>query len=89
MTLKYREYGDSAEFAEAVRPFLMEREAEHGLMLGLTATLARPGSSYTGRNHLALVEADGAVVGAVLMTPPFGPVTSSISRQEISPRWSK
>ena len=78
MTLSYREYEDPAVFAVAVKPFLMEREAEHCLLLGISATLTRPGSPYTGRNHLALVEDDGVVCGALLMTPPFGPLISRV-----------
>ncbi len=78
MTLTYREFSDPVAYAAAVQPFLMEREAEHCLMLGLTETLARPESSYTDRNHLALVEEDGKVRGALLMTPPFGPVVSNM-----------
>lgn len=83
MTLEHREYDDPARFASAVRPFLMAHEAENGLLLGLTGTLARPGSSYTGRNHLALVEDDGDVLGMILMTPPFGPVISRFAEPAV------
>jgi predicted GNAT family acetyltransferase len=78
MKLSHHAFDDPVAFAAAVKPFLMEREAEHGLLLGLTATLARPGSSYTGRNHLALVAENGSVQGVLLMTPPFGPVISNV-----------
>jgi predicted GNAT family acetyltransferase len=81
MTLSHELFDDPVAFAAAVKLFLMEREVEHGLLLGLTATLARSGSSYTGRNHLALVTESGSVSGMLLMTPPFGPVISNVDSQ--------
>ena len=79
MTPTYRMFNDPVAFAEAVAPFLTASETVNGLLLGLTRTVARPGTSYTGRNHLALAEDEGVISGAVLMTPPFGPVISQVS----------
>ena len=67
-----------AEFLERGGAFLLAREAEHNLLLGLAiAPLANP-RRYGSDPYLAVVEADGRVVAAALRTPPYGLVLSEI-----------
>lgn len=59
---------DLLAFAQRVMPFLMEREAQHNVMLGLFAVLqVRPPVEPP---YLAWADRDGEVVGAALRTPP-------------------
>ncbi|MBL8147271.1 MAG: GNAT family N-acetyltransferase [Anaerolineae bacterium] len=63
----HREH-DLMSFARQVMPFLMLREAQHNIMLGLFAVLqARPPEAHP---VLAWAERDGEVVGAAMRTPP-------------------
>ena len=78
MPIRVRQFGDPTAFGEVAIPFLAAHEAENCLQLGLIATLARGGSIYEGDNYFAVLESGGDPIGAVLMTPPFGPVISRI-----------
>jgi hypothetical protein len=64
---------DAIAFADRVRPFLMERECENCLMLGLLGTLARAGPPSPGPLPLLLrIESQGrVVVGAAVQTRPI------------------
>jgi predicted GNAT family acetyltransferase len=60
-------HSDLASFRARVEPWLLEREAENNLLLGLLASPPR-----TPAPVLILVEdASGAVVGVALQTPPY------------------
>ncbi|MFN8379906.1 MAG: GNAT family N-acetyltransferase [Anaerolineae bacterium] len=59
---------DLVAFARRVMPFLMQREAQHNVMLGLFAVLqARPPEKGP---YMAWAEREGEVVGVALRTPP-------------------
>lgn len=60
---------NAAVFLERAGPLLLADEARHNLILGLAGTLRDNPGLY--REHAQwIVEADGAVVGAALRTPP-------------------
>ena len=60
---------DLMVFARQVMPFLMQREAQHNVMLGLFAVLqASPPSEPP---YLAWAECEGEVAGVAMRTPPF------------------
>jgi GNAT superfamily N-acetyltransferase len=68
MGLEVRAYERIDDFESHALPFLMEREAEHNLFLGICSQIR------AGRYkdfYLATVERDGAVVAAAFRTPPF------------------
>jgi hypothetical protein len=73
-----RRYGDVASFLDAAEPFLVEREAEHNLILGVTSNLRDAPEEFTGAAYLATVLANGRVVAAAMQTPPFNVVLSEI-----------
>ena len=73
-----RRYGDVVAFLEAAEPFLVEREAEHNLILGVTSNLRAAPEEFTGAPYLATVLANGRVVAAAMQTPPFHIVLSEI-----------
>ena len=65
-----RRYGDVVAFLEAAEPFLVVREAEHNLILGVTSNLRAAPDEFTGAPYLATVLANGRVVAAAMQTPP-------------------
>lgn len=68
---------DKAEdFYVHAESFLLEREAEHNLILGICASIIH-GQEYREQPpYLATLEQNGAVVGAAVMTPPHNLVLS-------------
>lgn len=72
-------FSDAGEFLERVQPFLLRREAEHCLILGLLDGL-RSGEQFGSAPPLmASVEERGDVVAVVLMTPPRNLILSWIA----------
>jgi predicted GNAT family acetyltransferase len=63
-------YEDVYAFAARVEPFLVRREADHNLALGLLTELRRFPQSYPGPNYYATVEQGGEVLLVALRTPP-------------------
>lgn len=61
-------FEDPAAFEERALPWLMRREAEHNLIIGLTARLRR-GEYPEGVPYLAVFEEDGDVAACALRTP--------------------
>ena len=71
-------FSDAGQFLERVQPFLVRREAEHCLILGLLDGL-RAGEQFGGAAPLmAVVEDRGEVAAVVLMTPPHNLILSRI-----------
>jgi len=65
-----RRYEDAASFAARVEPFLLRREADHNLLLGIPAELRQYPQIYPGPNYYASVDRGGEVLLAALRTPP-------------------
>lgn len=82
MALRVIRFDDPTAFAAKTTPFLLQREAEHCLLLGITGVLARGGSQYTGDNDLVTVEDDDGIKAVALRTPPHGPVLSRAASAE-------
>jgi hypothetical protein len=61
---------DPAEFLKAAGPHLEEAEAENNLLLGIAADLAAHPERAKTPPFLAVIEEDGEVAGAAVMTPP-------------------
>jgi predicted GNAT family acetyltransferase len=59
--------------------FLLAREAEHNLILGIAAELERDLFMYGSQPYMATVEDGGRVVAAALMTPPHNLLLSHIA----------
>jgi uncharacterized protein len=69
-------YSDPAAFAQRAETYLLAREAEHCLLLGICAELVRQPESYPTGSYLATVEYRDMVVLAAIRTPPYPPVLS-------------
>lgn len=61
---------DVQSFAQKAKPWLLESEAEHNLLLGLVPRLAESDDGFEPPIYLATIEADGKVVGCAFRTPP-------------------
>ncbi len=72
------------DFVASAGPFLVEREAEHNLILGIAATLSRDPGRSTAPPFFGVAHRVGSaggvetVVGAAIMTPPFNLVISCL-----------
>jgi predicted GNAT family acetyltransferase len=78
MPLELRRYNDATTFKQRVEAYLMRREAEHNLPLGLLGTLSRNPRLYSDTPpYLALVEDAGEVLGVAVMTPPYNLVVAA------------
>ena len=69
--MRVRRFDNAAAFLDRAGDFLLAREAEHNLLLGICAELRRRPDYYGGgAPYLATVDAGGAVVAAAVRTPP-------------------
>ena len=71
-------YEQADGFLERAGDFLAAREAEHNLILGLSARVRHDPLVYGEPPYLAVVEDDGKIVAAALRTPPHNLVLSEI-----------
>lgn len=75
-------YDTADEFLEHAGEFLAAREAEHNLILGLSARLRHEPLVYGEPPYLAVMADGGEVVAAALRTPPHNLVLSEIDDRE-------
>jgi len=80
--MRVRRLSDPEAFRTAVWSFLLEREAENNLMLGVAGRVAA-GGSYSAdsaeRPVMLTVEEEGRVIGAALQTPPHKLILSPMA----------
>lgn len=76
--MQLKRFENVAEFYEQVKPFLLEHEVEHNVILGLCATLIQT-DIYQTEPYLALVENEGDVVAVALRTPPYNLLLSMMA----------
>ena len=69
--LSLSHYDDPAKFLAAARQFLEFNEAENNLILGISSWFATYPERILRTPYFAVVEENGRVVGAAMMTPPF------------------
>jgi predicted GNAT family acetyltransferase len=66
------------DFLDVAGSFLVEREAEHNLMLGVASSITEAPEAYTGPPYLAVVTDLDRVVAAAIQTPPFRLILSEV-----------
>ena len=64
-------YTDVDRFLDVAGPFLVEREAEHNLILGVSGSVRDDPGLYAAPPYIATVGDGKRVVAAALQTPPF------------------
>ncbi len=62
--MELRRFGEARDFLEAAGPFLVAREAEHYLILGVTSNLLEAPEDFSAPPYLATVSTGGRVVAA-------------------------
>jgi predicted GNAT family acetyltransferase len=78
MTITLRRFETAEAFAEAAMLFLLQREAEHCMMIGtVTQTIADP-ERWDGSPSFATVDREGMPVAAAMRTPPYPPSLSLV-----------
>jgi predicted GNAT family acetyltransferase len=75
-------YAEADGFLQRAGEFLAAREAEHNLILGISARLRHDPRIFGEDPYLAVVEDGGEVVAAALRTPPHNLVLSEIDDPE-------
>jgi uncharacterized protein len=79
MGLSFRRFDDAAAFLERAGDFLVTREAEHNLILGVTALVAATPEAFIDEPSFGVVvDAEQRVVAATMRTPPFNLVVSEV-----------
>lgn len=71
MSYTIKRHADAAAFLARAEGWLMQREAEHNLLIGLAHRLRKSTTGYEQPIYLATVEDNGAVVGCAFRTPPY------------------
>ena len=74
---RYQIFPNTQEFVQRAKSFLLQREVEHNLMLGLCSELLSGSSIYEQPPFHCVIESqNGHVVGAALRTPPHSLILS-------------
>ena len=69
--LRILRHPDPRAFLDRADPWLLLREAENNLVLGLAESLSEGNSRYGSPLYFATVECGGGVVGCAFRTPPY------------------
>ena len=78
-------YHSVENFYTRAEPFLLEREAEHNMILGLRAYLMRNSPSQDQPPYLSIVEHQGRIVAVAVMAPPNRMIISHATLAEAIP----
>ena len=79
MTLEFVRYADGADVLRHTEPYLLRKEAENSLTLGVAALSLPSGAD----NLWASVSDDGQIVGTAFDTPPYKTVVTAASDEVI------
>jgi hypothetical protein len=80
-----RGYADAAAFAARVEPWLLRREAEHNLLLGLLPKLRSGDHASAQPIYLSAIETDDEVAGCAFRTPPFQLGLTRMPEEAVAP----
>lgn len=76
--MQLHRFGDIKEFCDRTQAYLLQHEAEHNLLLGITHTLLYFPDRYPNPPYLVTVEAEGDIVAVAMRTPPHKLVLSKV-----------
>lgn len=68
---RIRRFSTATSFLDRAKPWLLEAEAEHNLILGIAEQLESGNHSYEDPIFLATVEGPEVIAGCAFRTPPF------------------
>lgn len=76
--MQLHRFHDIKEFCDRTQAYLLQHEAEHNLLLGITHTLLYYPDRYPNPPYLATVEAEGNIVAVAMRTSPHKLVLSKV-----------
>ncbi len=77
--VKLTHFESAAEFSDRINPFLLAKEAEHNLLLGLTSSLVNGEAYGDAPPYMAVLEDEMGGIHAVgLRTPPYNIILSTM-----------
>jgi predicted GNAT family acetyltransferase len=76
--MELRRFTEVDDFLAAAEPFLVERKAEHNVILGICANLRDTPEAFSEPPYLVTVSAGDRVVAAALQTPPYQLMLSEV-----------
>ena len=76
--MELHRYADVEAFLAAAGDFLVAREAEHNLLLGVCQTIRDTPDAYTAPPYFATVSDGDRILTVALQTPPFQLVLSEV-----------
>lgn len=83
--MKLNHFDNARQFYERVKSYLLQHEAEHNLMLGISDSLIRFPERFTDQPYLVAVQEDETLLTAALRTPPHKLVLSrSVNPQALN-----
>lgn len=68
--MQLHRFDDIKEFCDRTGAYLLQYEAEHNLLLGISHTLLHHPDRYPNLPYLAIVEIKGQIVAVAIRTPP-------------------
>ena len=80
--MELHRYADVETFLAAAGNFLVAREAEHNLLLGVCQSVRDTPDAYTAPPYLATVGDGDRILTVALQTPPFQLVLSEVDAPE-------
>ena len=83
--MELQRYTDVEAFLAAAGDFLVAREAEHNLLLGVCQTVRDTPDAYTAPPYFATVSDGDRILTVALQTPPFQLVISEVDDPEALP----
>ncbi len=83
--LHVRRHASARAFRERAEAWLLEREAEHNLLLGLARRLEHDTTGYERPIYLATIERGAEVVGCAFRTPPFNLGFTRLPAEALAP----
>jgi predicted GNAT family acetyltransferase len=83
--MELHRYADVEAFLAAAGDFLVAREAEHNLLLGVCQTVRDTPDAYTAPPYFATVSDGDRILTVALQTPPFQLVISEVDDPEALP----
>ncbi|HEY9690619.1 MAG TPA: GNAT family N-acetyltransferase [Oculatellaceae cyanobacterium] len=76
--MQLHKFSNSKIFSDRTSTYLLQHQAEHNLLLGITNTLVSDPDRYLKPPFLATVDAQDSIVAVAIQTPPYKLVLSKV-----------
>lgn len=82
VTVDIRRWTNRDEMIDALMPFLRQQEDANCILIGTLYAMQMAGRDIGTERIFLSAEKDGQICGVLMMTPPYGPTISHVSRPE-------